>query len=74
MEKNGHFVSTIQKPDKKVRFSNFRNKMAASLDRFGMNKIFVFLIKQPRLANWKRMAGFRMVRISNARYQAKWSI
>jgi hypothetical protein len=37
-----------------------------SVDRFGMNKIFVLLIKRSRLANRTRMSGFQMVRYSNA--------
>ena len=35
---------TIRKPDNRVRF--------ASLDRFGMNKIFVTTIKRSRLAEY----------------------
>jgi hypothetical protein len=58
----GHFVSTIWKPDRTF-----------SLDRFGMNKIFLwlfFFIKQSRLVTIRNpdfFSGFRMVGISNGR-------
>jgi hypothetical protein len=66
---NGHFSDTFW-----VRLSNVPSynvsgpDISASLDRFGMKKIFLWpsLIKRSRLANRTRMSGFRMVRYSNA--------
>ncbi len=49
----GHFVSTIRNPD--------RTFLTASLDRFGMNKIFfmaIFFIKRSMLANRTRRPVF----------------
>jgi hypothetical protein len=53
----GHFASD----------SHTEGFLTASLDRFGINKIFVLLIKRSRLEVKKLRSGYRMVRLSNDR-------